>query len=98
MYNLTHLHLHCNKIGKIEGLDKLYNLKKLYLGNNCISVVENLENLKYLEELHIEKQNTTSPDGLAFDPRTILSLGVSTCLLVIEIELLDVGLPRKVLV
>lgn len=77
MYNLTHLHLQWNKINKIEGLDALYNLKKLYLGNNCISVLENLEKLKYLEELHIEKQNIDNEDGLCFEPRTVLGIGVS---------------------
>ncbi|KAG6464089.1 hypothetical protein O3G_MSEX014266 [Manduca sexta] len=77
LYNVTHLHLQWNKITKIEGLEKLYNLKKLYLNNNRISVVENLETLRYLEELHIEKQNTESPDGLCFDPRTVISIGSS---------------------
>lgn len=77
LYNCTHLHLQWNKITKIEGLETLYNLKKLYLGSNKISVVENLEGLKYLEELHIEKQITDGPDGLCFDPRTILNIGVS---------------------
>lgn len=77
MYNLTHLHLQWNKIRKIEGLDRLYNLKKLYLGNNCISVVENLDGLKYLEELHIEKQDTGNFDGLCFEPRAMISIGVS---------------------
>jgi Leucine-rich repeat (LRR) protein len=77
MYNVTHLHLQWNKISKIEGLDKLYNLKKLYLGNNRISVVENLDKLKYLEELYIEKQSIENADGLCFDPRTVMSIGVS---------------------
>lgn len=77
LYNITHLHLQWNKITKIEGFEKLYNLKKLYLGNNRISVLENLENLKYLEELHIEKQNMDNSDGLCFDPRTIIAIGVS---------------------
>lgn len=76
MYNLTHLHLQWNKVSKLEGLDKLYNMKKLYIGNNNISVVENLENLKYLEELHVEKQSLDSPDGLAFEPKTMMALGV----------------------
>ncbi|XP_059055868.1 uncharacterized protein LOC131849767 [Achroia grisella] len=77
LYKLTHLHLQWNKIEKVEGLEKLYNLKKLYLGNNRISVVENLEGNRYLEELHIEKQDIYSPDGLCFDPKTIMSLGPS---------------------
>ncbi|KOB71384.1 Pla2g4b [Operophtera brumata] len=59
----------------MEGLQTLYNLKKLYLSSNRISVVENLEGLKYLEELHIEKQVTDGPDGLCFDPRTVLNIG-----------------------
>lgn len=43
--------------------------------------MENLENLKYLEELHIEKQNMNNADGLCFDPRSMLSLGVSILLI-----------------
>nr|XP_034825940.1 uncharacterized protein LOC117983480 [Maniola hyperantus] len=77
LYNLTHLHLQWNKITKIEGLENLIKLKKLYLSNNKISVVENLEGLKYLEELHIEKQNVDGVDPLCFDPRTMLSIGMS---------------------
>ncbi|XP_045762011.1 uncharacterized protein LOC123865177 [Maniola jurtina] len=77
LYNLTHLHLQWNKITKIEGLENLKKLKKLYLSNNKISVVENLEGLKYLEELHIEKQNVDGVDPLCFDPRTMLSIGMS---------------------
>lgn len=72
------MHLQWNKIEKIEGIETLYKLKKLYLGNNRISVVENLDKLKYLEELHIEKQNVNNIDGLCFDPRTMIALGVST--------------------
>lgn len=77
MCNLTHLQLQWNKITKLEGLDNLTKIKKLYLGNNCIGVVENLTALRQLEELHIEKQNLDGPDALCFEPRTILSLGVS---------------------
>lgn len=77
LYNLTHLHLQWNKINKLEGLNSLYKLKKLYLGNNKISVVENLEGLKHIEELHIEKQNIDGTDGLCFDPRTVIAIGVS---------------------
>lgn len=76
LYNLTHLHLQWNKITKIEGLDSLTKLKKLYLSNNRISVVENLEGLRYLEELHIEKQNIDNSDGLCFDPKTMIAIGV----------------------
>lgn len=82
MYNLTHLHLQWNKIRKIDGLDRLYHLKKLYLSNNCISVVENLDKNKFLEELHIEKQNTDSADGLCFEPRTMIALGVSQSIII----------------
>ncbi|XP_026320087.1 uncharacterized protein LOC113230391 [Hyposmocoma kahamanoa] len=95
LYNLTHLHLQWNKISKLEGLDKLYNLKKLYIGNNNVSVVENLENLKYLEELHIEKQNVDSPDGLAFEPKTMMALGCSLRVLnVSENKIADMSWAR----
>lgn len=77
MFNLTHLHLQWNKITKIEGLSGLTRLKRLYLGYNCISVVENLEGLKFLQELRIEKQVTDNADGLCFEPRTAIALGVS---------------------
>ncbi|KAM3961451.1 uncharacterized protein ACR2FA_004567 [Aphomia sociella] len=91
LYNVTHLHLQWNKIEKMEGLEKLYNLKKLYLGNNKISVVENLDGIRYLEELHIEKQDINSPDGLCFDPRTLMSIGASLRILnVSENKITDV--------
>ncbi|XP_063542452.1 uncharacterized protein LOC134751046 [Cydia strobilella] len=92
LYNLTHLHLQWNQLNKIQGLEKLYKLKKLYLSHNRISVVENLEKLKYLEELHIEKQDTTNPDGLCFDPRTMIAIGSSLRILnVSENKLTDVA-------
>ncbi|XP_061724310.1 uncharacterized protein LOC133530416 [Cydia pomonella] len=92
LYNLTHLHLQWNQINKIQGLEKLHKLKKLYLSHNRISVVEKLETLKFLEELHIEKQDTNNPDGLCFDPRTMIAIGSSLRILnVSENKLTDVA-------
>lgn len=55
-------------------------------------MVENLEAHKYLEELHIEKQMTGGPDGLCFDPRTVMNLGVCLSFIFLQIDLgLKVG-------
>lgn len=88
--NLTCLYLQSNKIKKIENLYTLAKLRKLYLGNNEISVIEGLEGLQKLEELHVEKQNLSKGDSLCFDPRSIITIAVSSYLLAYEGTLHDI--------
>lgn len=45
--------LQCNRIVKIENIDKLVNLKELYLSENGIEIIENLDNNKNIETLDL---------------------------------------------
>ncbi|KAF7668851.1 hypothetical protein LDENG_00279490 [Lucifuga dentata] len=79
--NLTHLYMQNNKITHLENISSLHKLSTLYLGGNSIAVVEGLEQLRELKELHLEKQKLAPGDKLLFDPRTLLSLAESLCVL-----------------
>ncbi|XP_056155824.1 protein phosphatase 1 regulatory subunit 42 [Lampris incognitus] len=79
--NLTHLYLQNNNIYCMENLSSLQNLSKLYLGGNSITVVEGLEQLRGLKELHLENQRLAPGEKLLLDPRTLLSLAESLCVL-----------------
>ncbi|KAG9347958.1 hypothetical protein JZ751_003975 [Albula glossodonta] len=79
--NLTHLYLQNNSITHIENLSAVQKLSKLYLGGNHIMVVEGLERLRELKELHLEGQRLPCGEKLLFDPRTLLSLADSLCVL-----------------
>ncbi|XP_029385334.1 protein phosphatase 1 regulatory subunit 42 [Echeneis naucrates] len=87
--NLTHLYMQNNKIANIQSLSNLQRLSKLYLGGNRILVVEGLEKLNELKELHLENQKLTPGEKLLFDPRTLLSLAESLCVLNINNNNID---------
>ncbi|XP_040922007.1 protein phosphatase 1 regulatory subunit 42 [Toxotes jaculatrix] len=87
--NLTHLYMQNNNITQIENLSNLQMLSKLYLGGNRIAVVEGLEQLSELKELHLENQKLAPGEKLLFDPRTLLSLSESLCVLNINNNNID---------
>ncbi|XP_076577584.1 protein phosphatase 1 regulatory subunit 42 [Chaetodon auriga] len=87
--NLTHLYLQNNSITHIDNLSNLQKLSKLYLGGNRITVVEGLEKLCELEELHLENQRLAPGEKLLLDPRTLLSLAESLCVLNINNNNID---------
>ncbi|KAI4884792.1 hypothetical protein NFI96_018755 [Prochilodus magdalenae] len=88
-FNLTHLYLQNNNITHIENLTSLQRLSKLFLGGNSITVVEGLEQLSELKELHIEGQRLPRGEKLIFDPRTILALSGTLCVLNINNNNID---------
>nr|XP_043894854.1 protein phosphatase 1 regulatory subunit 42 isoform X1 [Solea senegalensis] len=87
--NLTHLYMQNNNITRVENLSNLQMLSKLYLGGNRIAVVEGLEQLGELQELHLENQRLAPGEKLLFDPRTLLSLAKSLCVLNINNNNID---------
>ncbi|XP_069007779.1 protein phosphatase 1 regulatory subunit 42 isoform X1 [Embiotoca jacksoni] len=87
--NLTHLYMQNNSISHIDNLYNLHKLSKLYLGGNRISVVEGLEQLHELTELHLENQRLAPGEKLLFDPRTLVSLSESLCVLNINNNNID---------
>ncbi|XP_034562116.1 protein phosphatase 1 regulatory subunit 42 [Notolabrus celidotus] len=87
--NLTHLYMQNNNISHIDNLFNLQKLSKLYLGGNRIAVVEGLERLCELKELHLENQRLAPGEKLLFDPRTLLSLAHSLCVLNINNNNID---------
>ncbi|XP_028290911.1 protein phosphatase 1 regulatory subunit 42 [Gouania willdenowi] len=87
--NLTHLYLQNNNIVHIDDLSNLHKLSKLYLGGNRIAVVEGLERLCELTELHLENQRLTQEEKLLFDPKTLLTLAGSLCVLKIDNNNID---------
>ncbi|XP_026860260.2 protein phosphatase 1 regulatory subunit 42 isoform X1 [Electrophorus electricus] len=87
--NLTHLYIQNNNITHIQNLSSLQKLSKLFLGGNSITVVEGLEQLKELKELHIECQRLPAGEKLLFDPRTVLGLSESLCVLNIKKNNID---------
>ncbi|XP_036934197.1 protein phosphatase 1 regulatory subunit 42 [Acanthopagrus latus] len=87
--NLTHLYMQNNNITHIDNLSNLQNLSKLYLGGNRIAVVEGLEKLCQLKELHLENQRLAPGEKLLLDPRTLLSLAESLCVLNISNNNID---------
>ncbi|KAM4605915.1 protein phosphatase 1 regulatory subunit 42 [Polymixia lowei] len=87
--NLTHLYMQNNNITHIENLVNLQKLSKLYLGGNSITVVEGLEQLSELKELHLEHQKLAPGEKLVLDPRTLLSLANSLCVLNINNNNID---------
>ncbi|XP_062235583.1 protein phosphatase 1 regulatory subunit 42 isoform X1 [Platichthys flesus] len=87
--NLTHLYMQNNNIARIDNLANLQMLSKLYLGGNRIAVVEGLEQLRELKELHLENQKLAPGEKLLFDPRTLLSLAESLCVLNISNNNID---------
>ncbi|KAM7390529.1 hypothetical protein PAMA_008609 [Pampus argenteus] len=88
-YNLTHLYMQNNDISQIHNLSNLQRLSKLYLGGNRIAVVEGLEQLSELKELHLENQRLAPGEKLLLDPRTLLSLAESLCVLNINNNNID---------
>uniref|UniRef100_A0A3Q3NEC9 Protein phosphatase 1, regulatory subunit 42 n=1 Tax=Mastacembelus armatus TaxID=205130 RepID=A0A3Q3NEC9_9TELE len=88
-FNLTHLYMQNNDITRIDNLFNLQKLSKLYLGGNRIAVVEGLEELSELKELHLENQRLTPGEKLLFDPRTLVSLAKSLCVLNINNDNID---------
>nr|XP_020455661.1 protein phosphatase 1 regulatory subunit 42 isoform X2 [Monopterus albus] len=87
--NLTHLYMQNNEITHIDNLSNLQRLSKLYLGGNRIAVVEGLEQLRELKELHLENQRLTPGEKLLFDPRTLISLAESLCVMNISNNNID---------
>uniref|UniRef100_A0A3Q3VQ67 Protein phosphatase 1 regulatory subunit 42 n=1 Tax=Mola mola TaxID=94237 RepID=A0A3Q3VQ67_MOLML len=87
--NLTHLFLQNNNIAHMDDLANLQKLSKLYLGGNEIAVVEGLEKLSELTELHLESQRLPPGQKLLFDPRSLLSLADSLCVLNINRNNID---------
>ncbi|KAI3355245.1 hypothetical protein L3Q82_018104, partial [Scortum barcoo] len=87
--NLTHLYMQNNNIARIDNLSNLQKLSKLYLGGNRIVVVEGLEKLCELKELHLENQRLAPGEKLLLDPRTLLSLAESLCVLNINNNNID---------
>ncbi|XP_076017240.1 protein phosphatase 1 regulatory subunit 42 [Genypterus blacodes] len=87
--NLTHLYMQNNDVTRIENLHNLDKLSKLYLGGNSITVVEGLEQVRELKELHLENQKLAPGEKLLFDPRTLLSLAESLCVLNINNNRID---------
>ncbi|XP_051267371.1 protein phosphatase 1 regulatory subunit 42 isoform X1 [Dicentrarchus labrax] len=87
--NLTHLYMQNNNITHIDNLFNLQKLSKLYLGGNRIAVVEGLENLCELKELHLENQRLAPGEKLLLDPRTLLSVAESLCVLNINNNNID---------
>ncbi|XP_029935429.1 protein phosphatase 1 regulatory subunit 42 [Myripristis murdjan] len=87
--NLTHLYMQNNNITCIENLFNLQKLSKLYLGGNSITVVEGLDQLSELKELHLENQKLAPGEKLLLDPRTLLSLAESLCVLNINNNNID---------
>ncbi|AWP20691.1 putative protein phosphatase 1 regulatory subunit 42 [Scophthalmus maximus] len=87
--NLTHLYMQNNSIAHIDNLSNLRMLSKLYLSGNRIAVVEGLERLTELKELHLENQKLAPGEKLLFDPRTLLSLAGSLCVLNINNNKMD---------
>nr|XP_046227264.1 protein phosphatase 1 regulatory subunit 42 [Scatophagus argus] len=87
--NLTHLHMQNNNITHMDNLSNLQKLSKLYLGGNRIAVVEGLEKLSELKELHLENQRLAPGEKLLLDPRTLLSLAESLCVLNISNNSID---------
>ena len=49
-----------------------------YIGGNNINVIEGLEKLEVLQELHVENQRLPPGEKLLFDPRTLVTLSVSS--------------------
>uniref|UniRef100_A0A3P8TXB6 Protein phosphatase 1, regulatory subunit 42 n=1 Tax=Amphiprion percula TaxID=161767 RepID=A0A3P8TXB6_AMPPE len=88
-FKLTHLYMQNNNITHIDNLYNLQKLSKLYLGGNRIAVVEGLEQLHELKELHLENQRLEPGEKLLFDPRTLLSLADSLCVLNINNNNID---------
>uniref|UniRef100_A0A3Q1GNI9 Protein phosphatase 1, regulatory subunit 42 n=1 Tax=Acanthochromis polyacanthus TaxID=80966 RepID=A0A3Q1GNI9_9TELE len=88
-FKLTHLYMQNNNITHIDNLYNLQKLSKLYLGGNRIAVVEGLEQLHELKELHLESQRLAPGEKLLFDPRTLLSLADSLCVLNINNNNID---------
>uniref|UniRef100_A0A3B5BK90 Protein phosphatase 1, regulatory subunit 42 n=1 Tax=Stegastes partitus TaxID=144197 RepID=A0A3B5BK90_9TELE len=88
-FNLTHLYMQNNDITHVDNLCNLQKLSKLYLGGNRIAVVEGLEQLHELKELHLESQKLAPGEKLLFDPRTLLSLADSLCVLNINKNNID---------
>ncbi|XP_038583650.1 protein phosphatase 1 regulatory subunit 42 [Micropterus salmoides] len=87
--NLTHLYMQNNNITYIDNLHNLQKLSKLYLGGNRIAVVEGLDELHELKELHLENQRLAPGEKLLLDPRTLLSLAESLCVLNISNNNID---------
>ncbi|KAM3593381.1 uncharacterized protein V6R79_011800 [Siganus canaliculatus] len=87
--NLTHLYIQNNNITHIDNLTNLQKLSKLYLGGNRIAVVEGLEKLRGLKELHLENQRLTPGEKLLLDPKTLISLAESLCVLNISNNNID---------
>ncbi|CAJ1082216.1 protein phosphatase 1 regulatory subunit 42 [Xyrichtys novacula] len=87
--NLTHLHMQNNNITHMDNLSNLHRLTKLYLGGNRIAVVEGLKKLGELKELHLENQRLAPGEKLLFDPKTLLSLAESLCVLNISSNNID---------
>ncbi|KAK2859447.1 hypothetical protein Q5P01_004067 [Channa striata] len=87
--NLTHLYMQNNNITHINNLSNLQRLSKLYLGGNQVAVVEGLEQLSELKELHLENQKLSPGEKLLFDPRTLVSLAGSLCVLNISNNNID---------
>ncbi|XP_026219932.1 protein phosphatase 1 regulatory subunit 42 isoform X2 [Anabas testudineus] len=87
--NLTHLYMQNNNITHIDNLSNLQKLSKLYLGGNRIAVVEGLEQLGELKELHLENQRLAPGEKLLFDPRTLVSVAESLCVLNINNNNID---------
>ncbi|KAK2886456.1 protein phosphatase 1 regulatory subunit 42 [Channa argus] len=87
--NLTHLYIQNNNITHIKNLSNLRSLCKLYLGGNRVAVVEGLEQLSELKELHLENQRLAPGEKLLFDPRTLVSLAESLCVLNIDNNNID---------
>ncbi|KAM3593380.1 uncharacterized protein V6R79_011800 [Siganus canaliculatus] len=88
---LTHLHFSSKNIEDIGDLSMCRNLTVLYLylGGNRIAVVEGLEKLRGLKELHLENQRLTPGEKLLLDPKTLISLAESLCVLNISNNNID---------
>jgi protein phosphatase 1 regulatory subunit 7 len=56
--------LQCNRIVKIENLDKLVNLTELYLSENGIEKIENFEHNTKLETLDLAKNQIKKIEGI----------------------------------
>lgn len=64
MQKLRSLSLQCNRITKIQNLDKIVNLKELYLSENGIEKMEGLERIINLEILDVSYNQLSQIEGV----------------------------------
>lgn len=101
---ITHLHLQCKKIRRIEGLDHSSNLQVLYLYDNYIETIENISHIKTLKCLFISNNlisvipplQNTNLEKLRLDDNEIeLVSGLEDCSKLQELSVATQRIPAE---